>query len=413
MKFYSSKLFLFLSVVGLRLKTIHGRELQQLTDIQTTFNCLDNCTVLANNFISDDCFQLTDDMEKQTGVVWTVDPIEIGNSFTIDAALYFGTNDGNGIDPGADGIALVLQSVGPHASGNAGGGIGYSGISPSLGVEFDTFKNIDEIVEDHVALVEGNLNGGILDGPHGLIQNLEDGTYHNISFSWNSETESVTVTLDDVLVVNHTTVMSSILDASFAYVGFTSSTGLSTNVHEVCIKSIKGTLHSSESPSVSAIPSMFPSNVPTPHPSSTPSSSAIPSQEPSNFPSITVLPSLKPSARPSGSNSPSSAPSCAGKKGKKSGGGDDYDDDDVTRQKKKGKKLHVLGWDCHGRDDDDDDDDDGSYSVPGGDDDYVVVANGTTFRLGSIDASGAKGFGETSIRIIASSAISWFVLFCL
>lgn len=41
----------------------------------------------------------------------------------------------------ADGITLTLQSQGLTALGAAGGGLGYAGISPSVAVQFDTFKS--------------------------------------------------------------------------------------------------------------------------------------------------------------------------------------------------------------------------------------------------------------------------------
>ena len=77
--------------------------------------------------------------------------------------MNFGTNDGSGGsgNTGADGMVFVLQTVGPTAIGEVGQGIGFQGLLPSLGVEFDTYRNpdIDDLSQDHIGIIsDGNVD---------------------------------------------------------------------------------------------------------------------------------------------------------------------------------------------------------------------------------------------------------------
>jgi hypothetical protein len=49
-----------------------------------------------------------------------------------------GIGDSDGA--GADGIVFAIQTV-SNTAGGGGGGIGFQGISPSVGIELDTFNN--------------------------------------------------------------------------------------------------------------------------------------------------------------------------------------------------------------------------------------------------------------------------------
>jgi hypothetical protein len=194
--------------------------------------------------------------------------------------LYFGTNDGPGPDPGADGIVFVLQNQGPETVGRVGGGLGYSGIKPSLAVELDTYQNSIDPPEDHITLLrDGSLATGVLDGPIPLPFNLEDGTWHNVTFVWLSDSMTIKVLVNDTLYLDASPVdLTGILGSSFAYLGFTSSTGTSSNVQEVCINSIRGTVYMSSAPSLAPSGSTMPSA----EPSLAPSRSSQPSSEPSS-----------------------------------------------------------------------------------------------------------------------------------
>lgn len=64
-----------------------------------------------------------------------------------------GISDNDGI--GADGLVFVVRTVANNVGGGAGGGLGYSGIQNSVGVEFDSWDNgmgIGDPNGNHVAV---------------------------------------------------------------------------------------------------------------------------------------------------------------------------------------------------------------------------------------------------------------------
>ncbi|MDG1057270.1 MAG: L-type lectin-domain containing protein, partial [Flavobacteriaceae bacterium] len=99
--------------------------------------------------INDDTVRLTQAINNQAGFVWSQSLVNFDLDFSLEAELYLGTQNG-----GADGIAFVIQAI-SNNEGSLGGGIGYSGISPSLAIEFDTWWNSgnDPTQDDHVALI--------------------------------------------------------------------------------------------------------------------------------------------------------------------------------------------------------------------------------------------------------------------
>jgi len=56
---------------------------------------------------------------------------------------------------GADGLAFVIQNVGPEVLGNSGSGLGYEGIFNALSVELDTYHNFEnmDFYENHISVL--------------------------------------------------------------------------------------------------------------------------------------------------------------------------------------------------------------------------------------------------------------------
>ena len=158
-------------------------------------------------------------------------------------------------DGGADGIVFALQrDVTPPPSNAAGSpidalganglGLGYGGISPAIGVAFDTYTNAGQPNYDFVALSKnGNIATLLTAEVAAKVDvssnpvNIEDGIYHSVKITWEKSTNTLTVFFDGSQRVSYSedfinTVFGG--DATNIYWGFTSSTGGSNNEQGVC-----------------------------------------------------------------------------------------------------------------------------------------------------------------------------------
>ena len=118
-----------------------------------------NGSAVATN---DSCFQLTPAENWQVGSIWNGELIDLNQSFEVIADVFLGCED----TEGADGMVFGLQPV-STSIGQAGGGIGFENVMPSLGVEFDTYLNADfgDPEFDHLAIIrDGILNHNVLQG---------------------------------------------------------------------------------------------------------------------------------------------------------------------------------------------------------------------------------------------------------
>ena len=191
-----------------------------------------NATVM-----NDDTVRLTEAVNNQAGFVWSQSLVNFDLDFSLEAELYLGTQDG-----GADGIAFVIQAI-SNDEGTLGGGIGYSGISPSLAIEFDTWWNSgnDPIQDDHVALI-ANGQPWVMSAhseytPYVGVSNLEDGLWHPILITWDGTDKLLSLTLDGVLIFTQTIDISTLFfggDPNL-YWGFTAATGGANNLQQVRI----------------------------------------------------------------------------------------------------------------------------------------------------------------------------------
>ena len=147
--------------------------------------------------------------------------------------------DGNP-ENGADGLVFVVQSVSSDMGG-AGEGIGYAGISNSVGVEFDTWHNSwnNDPDSNHVGIdINGSVNHGS-GSPNtvSVTPNFDDG---NLWYSWidyNGSDLEVRVNQtgirpDDPLL-SQSLDIAMILGEPDAYVGFTSGTGADWGNHDI------------------------------------------------------------------------------------------------------------------------------------------------------------------------------------
>ncbi|NUM48100.1 MAG: hypothetical protein HUU38_25625, partial [Anaerolineales bacterium] len=196
------------------------------------------------------------------GAAWNTRQLDLTQNFSLAFRIYLGSN---GVvtdtvfglhDTGADGIVFALQSEGMDALGGAGRNLGYDrqttccspetvGISPSIGIEFDTFYNatfgdkLDPLfIKDHFSFskngsaIHNTGNGGIpLFFNEIEDSNLEDGRTHSLWVRWNASQETLSMYLDSRFQGERQYDVSSIFGAqTMVWYGFIGSTGADANL---------------------------------------------------------------------------------------------------------------------------------------------------------------------------------------
>lgn len=146
------------------------------------------------------CYVLTPDQLQSSGSVWNKNKISLRQSFDYTFEINLGCKD----QSGADGIGFILQTKGTNLGG-LGQGMGFHGITPSVGILVDTWHNRDENdpAFDHVSIqINGESDHSApenLAGPSQLIagqDNIEDCKWHLFRIRWNATTHQLEVWVD-------------------------------------------------------------------------------------------------------------------------------------------------------------------------------------------------------------------------
>jgi gliding motility-associated-like protein len=186
------------------------------------------------------CYTLTPNTGNQSGSVWNIYKINLRESFDYKFEVFLGCTDAGG----ADGIAFVLQPV-STSIGTVGGGIGYEGVIPSVGVVIDTWQNTiyNDPFYDHITIhTNGNINHSgpaTTAGPVTALDgndNIEDCKWHSLRITWDAVTKKLNAQVDGVDRVSLTTDLVRDIFAGNPEVfwGFTGSTGGSMNHQRFC-----------------------------------------------------------------------------------------------------------------------------------------------------------------------------------
>jgi hypothetical protein len=193
-------------------------------------------------YIGGDCYDLTPSAAWKLGSVWYDDQIDLSKDFDLEFYINLGSND-----YGADGVVFVLQDVGNRAIGQAGGGLGFDGFSPSLGIEFDSYQNtsIGDPSYDHMAVFrDGTVDHNSSKAITGTVQmhktkaNVEDGENHLVRVKWIQRVKQLKVWFDCDLRISTTyDIQEKIFGGnSMVYWGFTAATGGLHNYQRVCLR---------------------------------------------------------------------------------------------------------------------------------------------------------------------------------
>lgn len=211
----------------------------------------DNCWTLNGDaqYITvngEQCIQLTDAVNAQTGCAWNQSQIDFASSFTLSLDYYFGT----GGDFGADGNTFTFQPTASTACGSPGGQLGAGGLTNALSIEFDTYDNdnpthLYDLACDHIAVeIDGShqfaapLCGAVCAKAGG--GNIDDGGTYQVDIEWIQASNTLNIYFDGVLrlfCVNDF-VTNAFGGASQVYWGATSATGGLNNQQYFCPSTI-------------------------------------------------------------------------------------------------------------------------------------------------------------------------------
>lgn len=182
------------------------------------------------------CYVLTTEEKTLFGSVWQSSKIDLAQPFDYFFDVYLGCRDFNG----ADGIVFILQ---PNSTslGSQGQGMGFEGISPSVGIPLDTYQNTDDPAYDHISI---QLNGNILHkndlaGPVPASpnsDNIEDCNWHVLRIVWDPAQDSLTAYFDGIwrLGAKVDLVKDVFKNDPMVYWGFSGATGGMVNIQKFC-----------------------------------------------------------------------------------------------------------------------------------------------------------------------------------
>lgn len=200
---------------------------------------IDDFTVSGDTYrTGGNCFQLTRDANWSGGSIWHRTPIDLASPFSMELRLMFGCKDA----AGADGMVFVFTPT-QSGLGRQGEGMGFAGLVPSLGIEFDTWENehLGDPPVDHVALLA---NGQVSHFDNLMepvsLPNVEDCRPHQVKVDWNPAEQRLTIRLDGKVVL---AAKADLIGRIFrgntrVYWGVTSATGMFNNRHEICFDKI-------------------------------------------------------------------------------------------------------------------------------------------------------------------------------
>src|SRR5688500_4295854 len=188
--------------------------------------------------ISCNCYTLTTPVQTQSGSVWNSQKIDLEEPFDFWFNVFLGCDDGTG----ADGIVFMLQPL-STSIGTTGEGMGFQGVSPSIGIALDTWtnSNLSDPVYDHISIqANGNANHSFdLASPvpiSAISSNVEDCQWHKLRIVWDPATKTMSTEFDGVPRVSYTgDIINNIFKGNtLVYWGFSGATGGAYNLQQFC-----------------------------------------------------------------------------------------------------------------------------------------------------------------------------------
>ena len=166
--------------------------------------------------------QLTNGSEFENSSAWYATPVSV-KTFTTDITFQLTNAVG-------DGFTFAIQSVGPHALGSGGAGLGYANLPLSVGLKIDLHNNAGEGAESTGLYTNGAVpmgtTGSVSLTSSGIDIHSGDPMTLHLVYNGTTLTMSLTDTVTNVSFTHAFTVnIPSIVGSSTAYVGFTGASG--------------------------------------------------------------------------------------------------------------------------------------------------------------------------------------------
>ncbi len=180
--------------------------------------------------------RLSPALAEQSGSFFTQNAVNVttfSTSFTFRITNPGGIGDSTG-EVGADGLVFVVQPIGNTALGLNGLGMGYGNLSPSLAVEFDTFKNSFDPDSNHVGIdYDGNATYGTI----GVATRFDDGNKWFAWIDYDGATLEVRANQTGVRpalpLLSAATDLTTLIGGNSAFVGFTAATFSAWGDHDI------------------------------------------------------------------------------------------------------------------------------------------------------------------------------------
>lgn len=181
---------------------------------------------------------LTSDMTWLQASAFYINSIHLPNRLTFSTYFIFFITHSHSNH--GDGLTFAIQGQSKTALGAYGGALGYSGISPSVAVEFDTSRNdeYDDINNNHVGIdVDGNL---ISIGSYDLTQSgftIANGSLYYVWIDYSNPKLEVRINNSNIRPDSASLTADMDLTGNMApcsvFAGFTSGTGADSESHSI------------------------------------------------------------------------------------------------------------------------------------------------------------------------------------
>ncbi len=180
----------------------------------------------------------------QSGSFFSTSAISLSANASFSSAFKFRITNSGGICDndgcGADGLVFTVQTV-SNTAGGAGGGIGYQYLLRSVGIEFDTWNNggWDDNNGNHVGIdLNGNIDSAVQTG---VATRMNNGSIWSAWVDYNGVSDALEVRLAEggnvarptAALLAYTVDLTTILQGTDAFVGFTSGTGSAYGNHDI------------------------------------------------------------------------------------------------------------------------------------------------------------------------------------